>query len=57
VCGGGEVVGGGGWRKEIRVTVCADGLHVPIWNRTKNPLAIALSGVCRGLRDTDDGAL
>jgi hypothetical protein len=22
----------------------ADGLHIPIWNRTKKPLAMALSG-------------
>jgi hypothetical protein len=27
-----------------------DGLHIPIWNRTKKPLAIALSGVERGLK-------
>jgi hypothetical protein len=27
-----------------------DGLHIPIQNRTKKPLAIALSGVGRGLR-------
>jgi hypothetical protein len=25
-----------------------DGLHIPIWNRAKKPLAIALSGVGRG---------
>jgi hypothetical protein len=34
----------------------ADGLHIPIWNRTKKPLAIALSaGVGRGLRGRDNG--
>jgi hypothetical protein len=27
-----------------------DGLHIPIGNRTKKPLAIALSGMGRGLR-------
>jgi hypothetical protein len=32
-----------------------DGLHIPIWSRTKKPLAIALSGVGRGLRRRDDG--
>jgi hypothetical protein len=32
-----------------------DELHIPIWNRTKKPLAIALSGVRKGLRGRDDG--
>jgi hypothetical protein len=32
-----------------------DGLHIPIWNRTKKPLAITLSGMGRGLRGGDDG--
>jgi hypothetical protein len=32
-----------------------DGLHIPIWNRTKKPLAIALSEVGRGLRGRDNG--
>jgi hypothetical protein len=32
-----------------------DGLQIPIWNRTKKPLAIALSGVGRGLKGTDNG--
>jgi hypothetical protein len=27
-----------------------DGLHTPICNRTKKPLAIAFSGVGRGMR-------
>jgi hypothetical protein len=31
-----------------------DRLHIPIWNRTRKPLAIALSGVGRGLRGRDD---
>jgi hypothetical protein len=38
----------GGWRLRWRYVV--DGLHTPIWNRTMKPLAIALSGVERGLR-------
>jgi hypothetical protein len=32
-----------------------DGFHIPVCNRTKKPLAIALSGVGRGLRGRDDG--
>jgi hypothetical protein len=32
-----------------------DRIHIPIWNKTKKPLAIALSGVRRGLRGRDDG--
>jgi hypothetical protein len=28
----------------------ADGLHILIWNRTKKPLAIALSGAEKELR-------
>jgi hypothetical protein len=31
-------------------------LHIPIGNRTKKPLAIALSGVERGLRWRDEGS-
>jgi hypothetical protein len=34
-----------------------DGLHIPIWNRTKKPLAIALSGVGRGLGGVAMGAM
>jgi hypothetical protein len=33
-----------------------DGLHVPIRNGTKKPLAVALSGVGRGLRRQDNGS-
>jgi hypothetical protein len=33
-----------------------DGLHIPIWNRTKKPLAIVLSGMGKGLRGRDDGS-
>jgi hypothetical protein len=32
-----------------------DGLHTSICNRTKKPLAIALSGLGRGLMGRDDG--
>jgi hypothetical protein len=32
-----------------------EGLHIPIWNRTKKPLAIALSGVGREMKGRDDG--
>jgi hypothetical protein len=32
-----------------------DGLH--IWDRTKKPLAIALSGAGRGLKGKNDGAM
>jgi hypothetical protein len=28
-----------------------DGLHIPVGNRTKKPLAIALSGAEKGLRE------
>jgi hypothetical protein len=28
-----------------------DGLHIPIWNRTRKPLANALSGVGREFRE------
>jgi hypothetical protein len=41
--------------KEIKVTDMVKGLHIPIGNRTKKPLAIALSGEGRGLRGRDDG--
>jgi hypothetical protein len=34
-----------------------DGLHIPIRNRTKKPLAIALSEVDRGLRGKTMGAM
>jgi hypothetical protein len=32
-----------------------DGLHIPIWNRTKTPFSIALSGAGRELRGRDGG--
>jgi hypothetical protein len=31
-----------------------DELHIPIWNRTRKPLTIALSRVGKGLRGRDD---
>jgi hypothetical protein len=31
-----------------------DGFHIPVWNRTKKSLAIALDGVEKGLRGRDD---
>jgi hypothetical protein len=31
-----------------------DGLHIPIWNRKKNPLALALRGEGWGGRDDGD---
>jgi hypothetical protein len=34
-----------------------DGLHIPICNRTRKPLAIALSGMGRGLKGRDDRAM
>jgi hypothetical protein len=37
------------------VTVTVDGLHVPMWNGTKKPLAIPLSEAWRELRGRDDG--
>jgi hypothetical protein len=52
--GGSVLVWGEGWMKEIKVTVYVDRLHIPIWNRTKKPLAIAFSGVGR-LRRRDNG--
>jgi hypothetical protein len=32
-----------------------DRIHILIWNRTKEPLAIALSGAVWGLRGRKDG--
>jgi hypothetical protein len=32
-----------------------DGLHIRIWNRTRKPLAIALSGVGKGQKGRDKG--
>jgi hypothetical protein len=33
-----------------------DRLHIPIWNRTKKPLAIALSDAGKRLREREDGS-
>jgi hypothetical protein len=55
VCGEG-LVGGAGWIKRLRWGYMVDGLHIPIWNRAKKPLAIALSGVRRELRGGDKGS-
>jgi hypothetical protein len=32
-----------------------DGIHTPIWNKAKKPLAISLSGVEKGLRGRNNG--
>jgi hypothetical protein len=47
----------GRWESEwrLRWQYMIYGLHIPIWNRTKKPLAIAFSGVWRGLRGKDNG--
>jgi hypothetical protein len=34
-----------------------DGLHIPIWNRTKEVLAIDLSRVGKRVKGRDDGAI
>jgi hypothetical protein len=41
--------------KEIKVTVYGWWTAIPIWNKIKKPLAIALSGARRGLRRKDNG--
>jgi hypothetical protein len=43
------------WRR-IRWLYMVDGLHIPKWDRTNKPLAIALRGAGRGLRGRDDGS-
>jgi hypothetical protein len=42
----------GEWRR-LRWRNVVDGLHIPIWNRTKKCLAISLSGAGRGLSGRD----
>jgi hypothetical protein len=32
-----------------------NGLHIPMWNRTKKPLPIVLRGVGRGLSERGEG--
>jgi hypothetical protein len=39
----------GEWRK-LKWGYIVDGLHIPIWNRIKKPLPIALSAAGRGVR-------
>jgi hypothetical protein len=34
-----------------------NGLHKPVWNRTKKPLAIVSGRVERGLRGREDGTM
>jgi hypothetical protein len=46
---------GEGEGRRLRWQYMIDALHIPIWNRTKKPPAIALSGVGRKLRGRDDG--
>jgi hypothetical protein len=55
VCVWSVLVMGGGWIKETKYNYMVDGLHIPIWNRTKKPLAIALSETRKGVRGRDDG--
>jgi hypothetical protein len=47
-----EGISGRGRMKEGNMV---DGFHTPIWNRTKKPLAIALSGAGMGLKGRGDG--
>jgi hypothetical protein len=54
--GGGCTNGRGeGELRRLRWWYMVDGLHIPIGNRTRKPLAIALSEVRRRLRGRDDG--
>jgi hypothetical protein len=57
----GTVGGGSSGRVEgkgrVKEWYMFDGLHTPIRNKTKKPLAIALSGVRRGLMRRDDGTM
>jgi hypothetical protein len=57
VCGVSEVTSarGEGEGKRLRWWYIVDGLYMPIWNSAKKPLAIALSGMVRGLRGRDGG--
>jgi hypothetical protein len=54
VCAGILVNGGLKWRRLMWENM-VDGLHIFIWNRTKKPLAITLSGASRELRGRDGG--
>jgi hypothetical protein len=44
-----------GEQRRLRWENMVDGLHTLIWNRTKKPLVIVLSGAERGLRGRDGG--
>jgi hypothetical protein len=54
-CKIGTVCGGEGEWKRLRWRYMVYRFHIVVWNGTKKPLAIALSGVGRGLRGRDDG--
>jgi hypothetical protein len=56
VYGGWSTSGSGeGEGRRLRWWYMADGFHITIWNRTKKALAIALSGLGRGLTGRDNG--
>jgi hypothetical protein len=44
----------GEWRR-LRWGNTVGGLHILIWNRTRKPLAIALSRAGRRLKESDNG--
>jgi hypothetical protein len=46
---------GEGEGRRLQWWYMVDGLYIPIWNRIKKPLAIALSRVRRGLTGRDNG--
>jgi hypothetical protein len=46
-----------GEQRRLKWRYRVDRLHIPIWNTTKKPLAIALSGAEKGLRGRDDGGI
>jgi hypothetical protein len=54
---GGVLVGEESERRKLRWWYMVDRLQILIWNRTKKPLEIALSGVGKGLRGRDDGVI
>jgi hypothetical protein len=50
VCGGEGTSGSvEGELKRLRWPCMVDGLHIPIWNKARKPLAIALSGLGKRL--------
>jgi hypothetical protein len=50
MCEGGTSRRGVGEGRKLRWWYMVDELHIPIWNRTKKPLTIALSAVERRVR-------